>query len=72
MMPASYARTFFEKFCDALANLSKTSATTEDAGKRKLAARGPYISPSMIQAALHLTEHDPGRAVLREPTVYKR
>mgnify|MGYP007087917686 CR=1 FL=1 len=62
MMPASYARTFFEKFCDALANLAKTSATTEGAGKRKLAAKGP----------LHLTEHDPGGAVLREPAVCKR
>ena len=46
------ARTFFEKFCDALANLAKTSATMEGAGKRKLAVRGPYISPSMIQAEL--------------------
>ena len=52
MMPASYARTFFEKFCDALVNLAKTSAATEGAGKLKLAARGLYISPSMIQAEL--------------------
>lgn len=52
MMTASYARTFFEKFCDALANLAKTSAATEGADKRILAARGSYISPSMIQAEL--------------------
>lgn len=52
VIPASYARTFFEKFCDALANLAKTSATTGGAGKRKLATRGPYISPSIIQAEL--------------------
>ena len=45
-------KNFFEKFCDALANLAKTSATTEGAGKRKLTARGPYISPSIIQAEL--------------------
>ena len=45
-------KNFFEKFCDALANLAKTSATTEGAGKRKLAARGPYNSASMIQAEL--------------------
>ena len=62
MIPASYARTFFEKFCDALSNLAKTSATMESAGKRKLAARGP----------LQLSEHDPGRAVLRKPAVCKR
>ena len=62
MMPASYARTFFEKFRDALASLMKASDTTEGAGKRKLAARGP----------LQLSEHDPGRAVLREPAICKR
>ena len=62
MMPASYARTFFEKFSNALANLAKTSATTEGVGKRKFAAKGP----------LQLSEHDPGRAVLREPAVCKR
>lgn len=52
MMPASYARTFFEKFSNALANLAKTSATTEGVGKRKFAAKGPYNSASMIQAEL--------------------
>ena len=55
MMPASYARTFFEKFRDALASLMKASDTTEGAGKRKLAARGPYNSASMIQAELSCT-----------------
>ena len=45
-------KNFFKKFCNALANLAKTSATTEGAGKRNLAARDPYISPSMIQAEL--------------------
>ena len=55
MMPASYARTFFEKFRDALASLMKASDTTEGAGKRTLAARGPYNSASMIQAELSCT-----------------
>ena len=54
-------KNFFEKFCDTLANLAKTSATTESAGQRKLAARGP----------LQLSEHDPGRAVLRKSAVCK-
>ena len=42
-----------ESYAQKIADYDKqTSATTEGAGKRNLAARDPYISPSMIQAEL--------------------
>ena len=45
---------FFEKFCDTLANLAKTSATTESAGKRKLAASVATSGLEMTQNAQKL------------------